>query len=250
MSEPIEFYANVGDLQAGDDEIRIVLAVGESPNDLAAALKMIPMRNRLLHVAAYQGTDEEALAEFRGAISQIKNGIQIRANKSPLIRLDIPASDGLIAARLVGHDDLIRFEIEDEGEKAQKPKKTKKEPKPKVKTVFGDLWQELLHRNMGFEYIPVVKAALESVRSSPREDAHKLMRKVFGVESLSHLIGPDEIRTRFPHRDVTKMVEQARVKVERQAKALTEDESGAKSVYVDLGDGFPPVSEPYDALNF
>jgi hypothetical protein len=247
MSNPIEFRANVTDLQAGDDEIRIVLALSEAPADRAAALTMMAMRNRSLHVSAYLGADdEETLAEFRGSISQIKNGIQFRANKPPLIRLDIPASDGLIAAKLVGYDELpLHFEIEDEGDRPAKKPKEKKPPKPKAKTPFGDMWQELLHRNMGFEFIPVVAAELEKVRSSPKEDAHLLMRKLFRVDKLSNLIGPDEIRARFPHKDVTGMVRQALDKVEEQTKAPTNDTASAASPWLHAHDEYDPGFDPY-----
>jgi hypothetical protein len=87
-----------------------------------------------------------------------------------------------------------------------------KPKKPKVKTPYGDMWQELLHRNLGFEYIPSVADALEDARQSPDEDAHTLMRKVFGVESLSLSVGPEQIYAKFPpeeYRQIKAVVDQA-----------------------------------------
>ena len=214
MANPIKFHAYVDDAQAGDDEVRLVLQVIETTADLAAVVEMVTLRNRRLHVEAYLGENE--IAEFTGAISAMKTAIQLRSKRPSSIKLDIPASDAIKALRLVGYSErLIRFEVADEG---ARPQKEKKAPKPKVKTPFGDLWQELLHRNMGFENIPVVNAALESVRSSPHEDAHLLMRKVFGVESLANLIGPDEIRARFPHTAVTGMVQDAGKRIEENQR--------------------------------
>lgn len=93
----------------------------------------------------------------------------------------------------------------------EKPPKKEKEKAP-----FGALWQQLLHRNMGFEHTPGVKEALEEARESAYETPHALMRKLFGVESLSRLIGPDEICAKFPPDQfpaVQIMVEQAGRKV-------------------------------------
>lgn len=213
MNEPIKFLANVDAVQAGDDEIRLALAVLNTAADRAAAVTMVAMRNRLLHVSAYLQKQEDPLVEFRCAIAQLKAAVQISPRRPPVIKLDVPASDGINALRLVGYDEeVIRFEVCDEGDKPVREKKRK----AKDKTPFGALWEELLHRNMGFEHIPVINAALEAVRSSSREDPHQLMRKVFGVQSLSKLIGPDEINARFPHSAVTAMVKQARAKVESQ----------------------------------
>lgn len=90
--------------------------------------------------------------------------------------------------------------------------KPKKEKKPKEKTPHGDMWNWLLHRDLGFQYIPSVADALEDVQESPDEDAHALMRKVFGVESLSMSIGPEEIYAKFAadeRKQIKGVVEQA-----------------------------------------
>lgn len=243
MSEPIQFHAVVEQVNAGDDEIRVVLAVRDSPADIGAAVLMLGLKNRVLRVAVYWGPEDDPL-EFRAAIPRIQSGVQFSAKRPPVIRLDIPATDAISGMRLIKYtEEVIRFEIEDEGERAKKARKAR----PKAKTPFGDLWQELLHRNMGFEYIPVVSAALESVRSSGHEDPHRLMRKVFDVDSLANLIGPDEIRARFPHTEVMGMVREALAKVERQAKTPADDNGVTKSVYLDESDDFPPEWEPtYD----
>lgn len=209
MSEPIQFCASVEQVNGGDDEIRLVLAVKDSTADLAAAVSMLGRINRILHVAAYLGAD--ALAEFRAAIPPIKTGVQFRAKRPPVIRLDIPASDALHALRLIGYSErVIRFEVEDAGERTGKAKQSPQGPKAaKEPTPYGALWQELLHRNMGFEHIPGVKETLEEVRASAHEDPHQLMRKVFNVGSLSRMIGPREIEAKFPYPGVKPMIEQA-----------------------------------------
>jgi len=94
----------------------------------------------------------------------------------------------------------------------QKPKKEKKQPGE-----YGHLWKNL-HLS-GFFNVPGIRESLEEVRENEHEDAHLLMRKVFGVDSLSRAIGPDEIYNKFPPNEypaVKTMVEQALRKVEIQ----------------------------------
>lgn len=92
--------------------------------------------------------------------------------------------------------------------------KSKKERKPKEKTPHGDMWR-FLHLD-GFFNAPGVREAIEKVRGgNAYEDPHLLMRRVFGAESLSREIGPEEIYARFPREtypQVYTMVEQAKRK--------------------------------------
>jgi hypothetical protein len=242
MTDPIEFRANIGELQSGDDEIRIVLSVMDTPVDRAAALQMVTLRNRVLRVTARLMTEDEALTEFRCVISQIRTGIHFRKTKPPLIKFDIPASDGAYAARLVGYDEhMIRFEVSDEG---AVPKKEPKPKKEKPKTPYGDLWQELLYRNMGFEFIAGVRESLEDARSSDRETPHDLMHKVFNVKSLSDLIGRDEIYAKWPPNEypaVRILVEQALDRIEkRRVSAEAANNGVTKSIYLGADTDFSP----------
>lgn len=89
-----------------------------------------------------------------------------------------------------------------------KPKKEKKQPGE-----HGQLWKHL--HLAGFFNAPGVREALEDVRENPHQDAHSLLRKAFGVESLSREVGPEQIYAKFPksdYRQVEVMVEQAKRK--------------------------------------
>jgi len=97
-------------------------------------------------------------------------------------------------------------------------KQTKTQPKPKAAkepTPYGQLWKQL-HLS-GFFAAPGVRETLGEVSTLTGEPPHQLMRKVFGVESLSAAIGPDEIFAKWPPNEypaVKTMVEQALRKVE------------------------------------
>lgn len=138
-----------------------------------------------------------------------------------LIQIEISAEDWAALATMPRDADgeIVMWVTEVGGVKEENPRREKK---PKVKTPFGDLWQELLHRNRGFEHIPGVKEALEELRGAGYEQPHELMRKVFGVESLSHAIGPAEIYAKFPYPQVKTMVEQALRQVEAQEARKTQ----------------------------
>jgi len=91
------------------------------------------------------------------------------------------------------------------------PEKPKREKKPKEKTPYGAIWKELVLA--GFFNCPGVREALDAadVLANPLT-AHQLMRKIFGVESLSREVSPERIYelfppARFPQAKV--MVEQA-----------------------------------------
>lgn len=212
MSEPIQFFASVYSVQGGDEEVRIVLHVEDSTADLAAAVQMLGKLNRVLRVTAYIGKDADALVDFAAAIPQMKTGIQFHAKKPPVIKLDIPASDGIKALRLVGYSErLIRFEVADEGEAKANGRKTQQKPKaPKAKTPHGDMWRELILS--GFIDCPGVKEAVNELPKSGYEKPRDLFRQFFSVESISRFVGPKEIFERFPPNEfpqVKTMVEQA-----------------------------------------
>lgn len=212
MSEnAIQFYAGVDSVQGGDDEVRLVLLVKDSPADLAGAVSMLGKLNRVLRVSAYLGTGADALAEFAAAIPPIKTGVHFRSNKPPVIKLDIPASDALSALRLIGYTSrLIRFEVADEGERVKT--NGKGSPLPKEKKPHGDLWRELFLA--GFMNCPGVMEAREQFSGYGLE-VRLQMRKVFGVESLGNEVGSEEIYARFPREQypqVHTMVEQAKRK--------------------------------------
>lgn len=191
MSEPIKFFASVDQVQGGDEEIRLVLHVKDSPADLAAAVNMLGKLNRVLRVGAYLGTGEDALAEFVAAIPQIKTGVQFRRDKPPVIRLDVPASASIQALHLVGYDDrVIRFEIEDEGEKPQKEQRPKAEKKPKgPKGPYSYFWQYLNPNSReggsGFVTLPGVRGEIEEYRATESEDVWTLLHRVFGVDGYT-----------------------------------------------------------------
>jgi hypothetical protein len=213
MSDAIQFYANVDSVQGGDEEVRIVLSVKDTPVDLAAAVGMLGKLNRVLKVSAYLGAD--SLASFAAAIPQMKTGIQFRKDKSPVIKLDIPASDALSALRLIGYSErVIRFEVEDEGERVGKGRKSQPQPK-EPKGPWGKFWRELFLA--GFVNCPGVKEAVEGIRETPYEDAWKdLLHRFFGVGGASlAVVSPEDIYAKFPPEQfpaVKTMVEQAKRK--------------------------------------
>ncbi len=88
--------------------------------------------------------------------------------------------------------------------------KPKKEKKPKEKTPHGQLWKELYLA--GFINCPGMREAGGAVGPIAGETTHQLMRRVFGVESLSREVGPEQIYAKFPPAEfpqVQTMVEQA-----------------------------------------
>lgn len=187
MSEPIKFFASVDQVQGGDEEVRLVLLVKDSPADLAAAVNMLGKLNRVLRVAAYLGSGEDTLAEFVAAIPQIKTGVQFRSTKPPVIKLDIPARDATKALRLVGYNErIVRFEVEDEGEKPTKEQRPKAEKKAKrPKGPYAYFW-EYLHPDggkggAGFHTLPGVREAIERLRRTDTEPVWELLHRVFGV---------------------------------------------------------------------
>ena len=94
------------------------------------------------------------------------------------------------------------------------PEKPKREKKAKEATPYGQIWKEL--HLAGFFNAPGIRESIEAVREDDCTGPHLLMRKVFGVESLSREVGPEQIYARFPadqFPQVQAMVEQARRKV-------------------------------------
>lgn len=215
MSEAIQFLANIGAVQAGDDEIRLALAVLDTDKDRAAAVEMIGRRNRILHVSAYQqkpGYDwDQLLVEFRCSIAQLKAAVVISPKKPPMIKFDIPASDGLHALRLVGYDDqVIRFEVSDEGDQPKKEKKPKKEKESKGP--YGQFWKHL--HLAGFVNCPGVTEIVDKAYCGPSETRWDALRAMFGVESLA-AVSPEEVYEMFPpdqFPEAKVMVEQAKKK--------------------------------------
>lgn len=213
MSETITFFASVDQAQAGDDEIRLVLFVKDSAADLAAAVSMFTLTNRRLQVGAYLGTGADPIAEFCAAIPQIKSGIQIRSKKPPVIRFDVPMSDGVSALRLVGYSErTIRFEVADEGEKVRRNGKAQQR---QPKGPWGHFWKEL-HLS-GFVNCPGVKEALEARRETSYEEPWKdLLHGLFGVRDASlAVISPEDVYAKFPKGEfpqVETIIEQAKRK--------------------------------------
>lgn len=95
-------------------------------------------------------------------------------------------------------------------EVGMEPEKPKKEKKAKEKTPHGDMWRELFLS--GFSNCPGVREAIADVSGPVLEKPRDLLRKVFGVESLSREVGPETISATFPPQQfpqVQTMVEQA-----------------------------------------
>lgn len=94
----------------------------------------------------------------------------------------------------------------------EKPKKEKKVKEP---TPHGAMWNELFRT--GFTGCPGVKEAIADECGPTLEKPRDLLRRVFGVKSLSREVGPAEIYKRFPAKEFTAvkvMVEQALRSVE------------------------------------
>ena len=102
------------------------------------------------------------------------------------------------------------------------PEKPKREKKPKEQTPHGALWKELILA--GFFNCPGVREAISDACSHFSETPHMVMRKVFGVASLSREVGPEQIYAKFPPNEypqVKTMVEQALRKAEAVAHRQT-----------------------------
>jgi hypothetical protein len=86
----------------------------------------------------------------------------------------------------------------------------KREKNPKEKTIYGAIWKELVLA--GFFNCPGVRETINAASVQVGETPHQLMRKVFGVESLSREVGPEQIYAKFPPDEYPQakvMVEQA-----------------------------------------
>lgn len=95
-------------------------------------------------------------------------------------------------------------------EVGMEPERPKKEKKAKEKTLYGDMWKELILA--GFFNCPGVREAINATSVQVGETPHQLMRKVFGVESLSREVGPERIYDKFSPEEfpqVQTMVQQA-----------------------------------------
>lgn len=209
MNELIEFYASVDQVQGGDEEIRLVLHVKDSAADLEAAVNMLGKLNRVLRVDAYLGTGADALAEFVATIPQMKTGVQFRATKPPVIKLDIPASDATQALRLVGYSEcVIRFNVTDEGNKPESTRKTP--PRSKApKGPYSYFWQYLnpnsRNGGSGFVTLPGVREAIEEYRATESEDVWTLLHKVFGVDGYTlAYTSPEDVLAKFPNNQPVK----------------------------------------------
>ena len=120
--------------------------------------------------------------------------------------------------RLVGYLSVLP----DTGEErvngiAEAPKTQPRSKAAKENTPYGQLWRHL--HVAGFFGAPGVRDTLEDARDRADEQPHDLMRKVFGVGSLSLDIGPDKIYAMWPPNEypaVKTMVEQAQRKVEQK----------------------------------
>src|SRR5262245_49334542 len=95
-------------------------------------------------------------------------------------------------------------------EKPEKEKKAKPQKGPHGRRGYH------LHAD-GFVGQPGIRDAIEGRRENGSDERHVLMRKVFGVDSLSWQIGPKQIYEIFPedqYPQVKVMVEQARRKAD------------------------------------
>ena len=100
--------------------------------------------------------------------------------------------------------------------------KPKREKKPKEKTPYGDMWRELFLA--GFFAAPGVREEVDGERETLTDSYRDLLRRVFGVESLSREVGPEQIYAKFPpslYPQVKTMVEQALRKAEAMARRQT-----------------------------
>jgi len=186
----IEFFATVGQVTGGDDEVRAVLSVKDTPADHAAAVAMFGRLNRILHVAAYVGTGTEAIAEFRAAIPRLQTAIQFRPDRPPVIKLDIPATDGLQALRLIGYNEqLMRFVIQDDGQREQSSRARKPE---REHGAFGDYWAIV----KGQRQIQNWPDVLEWLGIATPAEAEVKLREVFGVEHMD-FVSPEQAEQVF-----------------------------------------------------
>ena len=173
----ITFYGQVAEVTHGGDGSRLTLAVKDAPADLGAAIGLMPLKNRVLSVRAWLGSGDEQVAEFMASIAPIMTALQVRAG-NVRVKLDVPESDALASARLLGRQDsMLRFEIADEGERKAKEKPSKGD--------YGKFWESLI--KAGFMHhtdMMEIFYDLRHVNHTPEDRGNdQVLRDSFGVPS-------------------------------------------------------------------
>lgn len=183
----ITFYGNVSEVTHGGDGSRLTLTVRDAPKDRAASVDLMMVKNRVLSIRAWLGSGEEQVAEFRAAIAPIMTALVFKP-KVVLVKLDVPASDAMGSARLMAYQEqVLRFEIADEGGRQPKQKLSKGD--------HGMFWNFMCKR--GFLGHPDMMEILSRIRRAHNKpddyDAVQLLYDCFGVTSRA-AISPDKLR--------------------------------------------------------
>ncbi len=130
---PIHFTGHLRDWSLGEPpRIEIVSRPTAADNGVARSLSLL--LQKILRVTVYAApTDptadaesDEALCSFQATLPPIMTNVS-RCGKSTLVKLDVSALERKTLIRLTAAEDqLLRFEIQEDGAQAVKPKREKK----------------------------------------------------------------------------------------------------------------------------
>lgn len=189
----ISFWAEVAPtdnaLQFGDAG-RIEIWSKPTNEDLAAAMGLLKMLRKVLHLRFSLPNEEEPICEFSASIAPINSSLRFK--KRAKIKFDIPESDIVSAARLISYSEGVVMRIEVEaGEGVKKSQKTL--PKPKTGP-HGAFWRYLIG-HQGFMAHPDMNAFFspQMVEYFGTDDRAELLRRFFKVQSRSE-ISPGELK--------------------------------------------------------
>lgn len=221
MGEPIvaKFSATPIEVNGGDDDVRVILAVADDADSLGGAILLSSMKRQVLSVTATIGNVE---IELTASIAPIQTALSFRAGKRPIIKFDIPATHAAYAMQLIAHSDsMLKFEVCAAGEKQRQKKphiKLVREP-----TAYGAFWNYLDTRNfLSSPDLGELFTHLQEVHKTM--DRKEIVRLCFGGKR-SERVSPEKLKKWLEdHRvdsrsNVYSMIKNGREFAERKAKA-------------------------------
>jgi hypothetical protein len=160
---------------------RVVFFLRDSPNDVAQAVTLAYVKDKLLSVTAYQGVGDDPICSFVAIIPAIQRALEFKG-KTGQVHFEIDETGHREMVRLIGNEDrAIRLEIGIEGDRKSKEKPSKGD--------YGYFWQYLYRH--GFQNRPDMLEVFDDLRASnhrPNEyQSELLIRECFGVQSRAQI---------------------------------------------------------------
>lgn len=191
MQTSLSFHVKIAPtdcaLQFGD-AARIELWTLPTPTDRAAAIGLLSLRGKVLRLEFWDRQEESIpSASFLASIAALNSAIRFTKEVAK-VKFDVPDTETLGAAKLIGLDDcILRLEIEEAGARATKPSlRAVPSPKP-AKGEHGQFWQQL----WDFHNRPDVRHWLEYDGLDETEAKQRLCAR-FEVTSRT-FISPDAL---------------------------------------------------------